>query len=596
MRTHRSAKAFACGAPGGGGDHVGADGCEDVVEGSYVLDGAVADHGPDCPLVGDGEVAGGLGGPGSGGVGGYAGEMDASGVDLDDEQDVESAQGDGVDTEEVGGDQGVGLAADELAPGWSDAVWCGFASVVSEDLPHGGGGDAVSEAAEFAVDAPVASGRFLGVETQDETAGDVALEGSDVRWGASTCVAMAGSAIRLRGTGWLLVGRLVGRVKDKASMFCISCGSPLGDYWFCTGCGEPVATPESGPVPPARQDLSNSATPLEFAPTSGGSSVPPATVCRACSSSLSPGDRFCTSCGSPTCSAPAAVPDEQQLAPVVAPGPDPTVSLPVAWVGDASSGGVVAPSDRRRWPRSVSLGLASAALLTLAGLGALVLLTDVGGRSLRSGDAEEADEAVSPSQREDLATQTSGATPTTEATSTTEAPTTTEPTTQSSTSAPSAIDAQNDGSGRAGTFDNPHGAATGVQVYYTAGDGNSRRWVIEIVELALDIGAEVNNRAAQSGNTFAIARLRIRNQAPAMDAPLAELRFDAVGPDGTVVEREASSCAPSADSLDSGAILSRGDSIEGTVCWEVPVLVVAELLLGVESTEVTGRVHIRLHD
>jgi hypothetical protein len=37
-------------------------------------------------------------------------------VEFDEEQDVESAQGDGVDTEEVGGNHGVGLGVDELAP------------------------------------------------------------------------------------------------------------------------------------------------------------------------------------------------------------------------------------------------------------------------------------------------------------------------------------------------------------------------------------------------------------------------------------------------------------------------------------------------
>lgn len=89
--------------------------------------------------------------------------MDAPGVDLDEEQDVKAAQGDGVDAEEVRGDHGMGLALNELAPGWSGAVGCGLASVVAEDLPDGGGSDAVSEAAEFAVDASVSPGRVVGV-------------------------------------------------------------------------------------------------------------------------------------------------------------------------------------------------------------------------------------------------------------------------------------------------------------------------------------------------------------------------------------------------------------------------------------------------
>ena len=62
------------------------------------------------------EVAGGLGCPGSGGVGGDAGQVDASSIDFNEEQDVETAQADRVDTEEVGRDHGVGLAVNELAP------------------------------------------------------------------------------------------------------------------------------------------------------------------------------------------------------------------------------------------------------------------------------------------------------------------------------------------------------------------------------------------------------------------------------------------------------------------------------------------------
>ena len=89
---------------------------------------------------------------------------------FDEEQDVKSAQGDGVDTEEFGGEQGGTLAVNELAPGRTGAVRCGFSACVAQDLPHGGGGDAVSESAEFAVDAPVAPVRVLGVEAPYESA------------------------------------------------------------------------------------------------------------------------------------------------------------------------------------------------------------------------------------------------------------------------------------------------------------------------------------------------------------------------------------------------------------------------------------------
>jgi hypothetical protein len=62
------------------------------------------------------EVAGCLGGPGCGRVRGDAEDVDASGGDLHDEQDVESAQADGVEVEEVGGQQPCRLGAQEGSP------------------------------------------------------------------------------------------------------------------------------------------------------------------------------------------------------------------------------------------------------------------------------------------------------------------------------------------------------------------------------------------------------------------------------------------------------------------------------------------------
>ena len=49
-------------------------------------------------------------------VGGHAEDMDPSGLNFHDEQDVESAQGDGVEGEEIGGQQAGGLSAQEAPP------------------------------------------------------------------------------------------------------------------------------------------------------------------------------------------------------------------------------------------------------------------------------------------------------------------------------------------------------------------------------------------------------------------------------------------------------------------------------------------------
>ena len=90
-------------------------GADDFVEGVDELATSVAYERPcvgELVAVSDEEVAGGLGRPGSGGVLGDAAEVDGSGGDVDEEQQVEPAERDGVDGGEVAGD--CGLGAQEL--------------------------------------------------------------------------------------------------------------------------------------------------------------------------------------------------------------------------------------------------------------------------------------------------------------------------------------------------------------------------------------------------------------------------------------------------------------------------------------------------
>ena len=88
------------------------------------LSGAVADQVSEPVIIAEAheEVAGGLGGPRPGRVGGDPGEVHLAGSDLDDEQDVVSAQGCGVDAREVGRDDACGLGSGELDPGWSGPI------------------------------------------------------------------------------------------------------------------------------------------------------------------------------------------------------------------------------------------------------------------------------------------------------------------------------------------------------------------------------------------------------------------------------------------------------------------------------------------
>ena len=85
------------------------------------------------------QVAGLLGDPGSGGVGGDPGEVHAAAIVLDHDEDVEAAQEDGVDVGEVDREDGVGLRCQELSPGRIGPSWRGIEPRFLEDLPDGRG-------------------------------------------------------------------------------------------------------------------------------------------------------------------------------------------------------------------------------------------------------------------------------------------------------------------------------------------------------------------------------------------------------------------------------------------------------------------------
>jgi hypothetical protein len=57
-----------------------------------------------------------LGQPGAGGVGGDAEDVYAAGGVLDDEEPVQAVQGEGVEVEQVAGEDRVGLGSQELGP------------------------------------------------------------------------------------------------------------------------------------------------------------------------------------------------------------------------------------------------------------------------------------------------------------------------------------------------------------------------------------------------------------------------------------------------------------------------------------------------
>ena len=106
-------------------DDADADRGEDGVKRGGELGVAVPDEEPELvPGVVEGheQVAGLLGQPGAGGVGGDAEDVHAAGGVLDDEERIQPVQGDGVEVEQVAGQDGVCLRAQELAPRRSGAT------------------------------------------------------------------------------------------------------------------------------------------------------------------------------------------------------------------------------------------------------------------------------------------------------------------------------------------------------------------------------------------------------------------------------------------------------------------------------------------
>ena len=121
------------------------------------------------------QVAGLLGDPGPGGVGGDPGDVHAAAAVLDHHEDVEAAQEDGVDVGEVDREDRVGLRGEELSPGRSGPSRGGIDAGGLQDRPDGGGGDPVAESDELALDASVAPGGILPGHPQHQ--------GPDRLWG-----------------------------------------------------------------------------------------------------------------------------------------------------------------------------------------------------------------------------------------------------------------------------------------------------------------------------------------------------------------------------------------------------------------------------
>jgi hypothetical protein len=174
----RSAIAFARGARDRSTDDPDVGIGEDRVERGGELAVPVAEQEPEpvgALVEVHQQVAGLLGDPGAGGVGGDPRDVHTAASVLDHEQDVEAAQKHGVDVGEVDRQDRRGLRGQELSPGRPSSSWRGIESCVLLDPSDSRGGHGMAEADQLTVNPSVAPAGIL--------AGHPQHEGSDRRWG-----------------------------------------------------------------------------------------------------------------------------------------------------------------------------------------------------------------------------------------------------------------------------------------------------------------------------------------------------------------------------------------------------------------------------
>ena len=99
---------------------------------------------------------------------GHPEDVHPAGADLHHEQDVEPAQRDGVEGEEVGGQQTRGLTAQGGSPASVCAPGCGAESGGGQDPADGACAHAVPEADRFSLEASVAPGGVVLCQAQHQ--------------------------------------------------------------------------------------------------------------------------------------------------------------------------------------------------------------------------------------------------------------------------------------------------------------------------------------------------------------------------------------------------------------------------------------------
>jgi hypothetical protein len=160
-------------------DHIEAFGGEDGIEGGGELGVPVADQEAERadPLTQiHHQITGGLGSPDRGRMSGHPEQVHPAGADLHHKQDVESAQRDGIESEEIGGQQPRGLSTQEDVPSGVCSAWCWPEAGGGQDAADRALAQAMSQPDQFALDTTMAPGRILLRHAQHQVT-DLVTEG-----------------------------------------------------------------------------------------------------------------------------------------------------------------------------------------------------------------------------------------------------------------------------------------------------------------------------------------------------------------------------------------------------------------------------------
>jgi hypothetical protein len=172
--------------PGKDLDHIEAFRGEDRIEGDGELSAPVADEeaerGDPLTQVHE-QVAGGLGRPGCGRMGGHSEQVHPAGAELHDEQDIEAAQCDGLNSEEIGGQQPCGLSTEEGSPSGVCSAWCRVEAGGSQDPADRARAQAMSQPEQFALDTAVAQDGFSLARRSTRARISSRTGGRPGRWG-----------------------------------------------------------------------------------------------------------------------------------------------------------------------------------------------------------------------------------------------------------------------------------------------------------------------------------------------------------------------------------------------------------------------------